>query len=92
MNITKEHSIFYASKKSNIFKSDISIHTLINSQLNNRFNADKLNNLTQLRMIINRCNRQGLSLKNELFKACLSDTMHKSRKAMFYKYSVKLDK
>lgn len=67
MKITKEHALFYASKKSKIFQCDVSIHTLINSQLHIERSAyEKHNDLTIVNMLYQRCKRNDLSFIAEL--------------------------
>ena len=69
MKITQEHALFYASKKSQLFKASICIHRLINSQLqveNRESLADKHNDLNYLKLVYNRCKRNDINFKNEL--------------------------
>ena len=63
MKITKQHALFYASKKSNIFESDVTIHQLINSQVEFHKNyIDKHNDLTIIKSLYLRCKREDLNL------------------------------
>lgn len=69
MKITKEHALFYASKKSNIFQCDVSIHTLINSQVHiERSVYERYNDLTIVNSLYQRCKRNDLNLVHELRK------------------------
>lgn len=67
MKITKEHALFYASKKSKLFPCDVSIHTLINSQVHIERNVyEKYNDLAIVNSLYQRCKRNGLNLIAEL--------------------------
>ena len=92
MKITKEHALFYASKKSHLFKTSICIHKLINSQLqvdNRESLADKHNDLNYLRLVYNRCKRNDISFKYELLRL-LQSTHSKNRKRLLSKVYGKL--
>ena len=92
MKITNEHALFYASKKSKLFKTTVCIHILINSQLpvENRENlADKHNDLNYLRLVYKRCKRNGISFKYELLRL-LQGTHSKNRKRLLTKVYYKL--
>ena len=92
MKITDEHALFYASKKSQLFKTSICIHKLINSQLqveNRGSLSDKHNDLNYLKLVYNRCKRNDMSFKNELLKL-LQGTHSKNRKRLLSKVYGKL--
>ena len=92
MKITPEHALFYASKKSKLFKTTSCIHRLINSQLQveNRENlADKHNDLNYIKLVYNRCKRNDISFKNELLRL-LQGTHNKNRKRLLSKVYGKL--
>ena len=92
MKITQEHALFYASKKSKLFKTSICIHKLINSQLqveNRGGLADKHNDLNYIKLVYNRCKRNDISFKNELLKL-LQGTHSKNRKRLLSKVYGKL--
>ena len=94
MKITQDHALFYASKKSQLFKTSICIHKLINSQLqveNRESLADKHNDLNYLKLVYNRCKRNGISFKNELLRL-LQGTHSKNRKRLLSKIYRKLKK
>jgi LPS O-antigen subunit length determinant protein (WzzB/FepE family) len=85
MKITQEHALFYASRKSKLFVSKTCIHTLINSQVkivNREKITAKHNDLNLLKMVYNRCKRNNLDLRVELFKI-LSSTSEPNRKRLF---------
>lgn len=66
MKITKDHALFYASKKSKVFSCDVSIHSLINSQIELSKNfIDKHNDLTIIGSLYKRCIRNDLNLYAE---------------------------
>ena len=84
MKITQDHALFYASKKSQLFKTSICIHKLINSQLqveNRESLADKHNDLNYLKLVYNRCKRNDINFKNELLRL-LQGTHSKNRKRL----------
>ena len=92
MKITQDHALFYASKKSQLFKTSICIHKLINSQLqvkNRQSLADKHNDLNYLKLVYNRCKRNNISFKNELLRL-LQGTHSKNRKRLLSKVYRKL--
>ena len=92
MKITQDHALFYASKKSQLFKTSICIHKLINSQLqfeNRESLADKHNDLNYLKLVYNRCKRNDISFKNELLRL-LQGTHSKNRKRLLFKVYGKL--
>ena len=92
MKITRDHALFYASKKSKLFQTKTCIHVLINSQvtINNRDSvADKHNDLNYLRLVYNRCKRNNISFKCELLKL-LQGTQGKNRKRLLSKIYRKL--
>ena len=92
MKITEDHALFYASKKSHLFKTSICIHRLINSQLqvkNRESLADKHNDLNYLKLAYNRCKRNDISFKNELLRL-LQGTHSKNRKRLLSKVYGKL--
>ena len=92
MKITHEHALFYASKKSKLFKTSICIHKLINSQLqveNRGSLADKHNDLNYLKLVYNRCKRNDISFKKELLKL-LQGEHSKNRKRLLFKVYGKL--
>lgn len=92
MKITQDHALFYASKKSKLFKTSICIHKLINSQLqveNRGSLADKHNDLNYLKLVYNRCKRNDISFKNELLRL-LQGTHSKNRKRLLSKVYGKL--
>ena len=92
MKITPDHALFYASKKSKLFKTSICIHKLINSQLqveNRGSLADKYNDLNYLKLVYNRCKRNDISFKNELLRL-LQGTHSKNRKRLLSKVYGKL--
>ena len=94
MKITEEHALFYASKKSKLFKTSICIHKLINSQLqveNKGSLADKHNDLNYLKLVYNRCKRNDISFKYELLRL-LQGTHSKNRKRLLSKIYRKLKK
>lgn len=67
MKITKEHALFYASKKSKLFPCDVSIHALINSQVHiERSVYEKYNDLVVINSLYQRCKRNDLNLIDEL--------------------------
>ncbi len=87
MKITQEHALFYASKKSHLFKTSICIHKLINSQTqvkNRESLADKHTDLNYIRLVYNRCKRNDISFKNELLRL-LQGTHNKNRKRLLLK-------
>lgn len=66
MKITKDHALFYASKKSKVFSCDVNIHGLINLQIELSKNfIDKHNDLTIIRSLYQRCKRNDLNLYAE---------------------------
>ena len=92
MKITQDHALFYASKKSQLFKTKVCIHRLINSQLqveNRESLADKHNDLNYLKLIYNRCKRNDISFKNELLRL-LQGAHSKNRKRLLSKVYGKL--
>ena len=92
MKITQDHALFYASKKSQLFKISICIHGLINSQsqVENRGSlADKHNDLNYIKLVYNRCKRNDISFKNELLRL-LQGTHSKNRKRLLSKVYGKL--
>ena len=92
MKITQDHALFYASKKSQLFKTSICIHKLINSQLqveNKESLADKHNDLNYLKLVYNRCKRNDISFKNELLRL-LQGTHSKNRKRLIARVYSKL--
>lgn len=92
MKITQDRALFYASKKSQLFKTSICIHKLINSQLkveNRESLADKHNDLNYLKLVYKRCKRNNISFKNELLRI-LQGTHSKNRKRLLYKVYGKL--
>ena len=92
MKITQDHALFYASKKSQLFKTSICIHKLINSQLqveNRQSLADKHNDLNYLKLVYRQCKRNDISFKNELLKL-LQGTHSKNRKRLLSKVYGKL--
>ena len=92
MKITQDHALFYASKKSKLFKTSICIHKLINSQLqveNRGSLADKHNDLNYLKLVYNRCKRDDIIFKNELLRL-LQGTRSKNRKRLLSKVYRKL--
>ena len=92
MKITKEHALFYASKKSSLFNNTICIHRLINSQLqveNREILVEKHNDLNYLKLVYNRCKRNDISFKNELLRL-LQGTHSKNRKRLLIKVYRKL--
>lgn len=92
MKITQDHALFYASKKSQLFKTSICIHKLINSQLqveNKESLADKHNDLNYLKLVYNRCKRNDISFKNELLRL-LQGTHSKNRKRLITRVYSKL--
>lgn len=92
MKITNEHALFYASKKSQLFKATTCIHRLINSQLpvkNRESLADEHNDLNYLRLVYNRCKRNDISFKYELLRL-LQGTHSKNRKRLLAKVYSKL--
>ena len=67
MKLTKEHALFYASKKSKLFPCDVSIHVLINSQVHiERIVYEKYNDLAIVSSLYKRCKRNDLNLIAEL--------------------------
>ena len=92
MNITDNHGLFYASKKSKIFKCNVSIHDLINSQVYSNVNSIKHNNITQLIMVYKRCKRNDLNFKNELLRLSQSGTLNISRLHLYRKIAKKLNR
>lgn len=67
MKLTKEHALFYASKKTKLFPCDVSIHTLINSQVHiERVIYEKYNDLVVINSLYQRCKRKDLNLIAEL--------------------------
>lgn len=92
MKITQDHALFYASKKSQLFKTSICIHKLINSQLqveNRGSLADKHNDLNYIKLVYNRCKRNDISFKNELLRL-LQGTHSNNRKRLLMKVYGKL--
>ena len=92
MKITQDHALFYANKKSQLFKTSICIHKLINSQLqveNRGSLADKHNDLNYIKLVYNRCKRNDVSFKNELLRL-LQGTHSKNRKRLLSKVYGKL--
>ena len=92
MKITQDHALFYASKKSQLFKTNVCIHRLINSQLqveNRESLADKHNDLNYIKLVYNRCKRNDIIFKNELLRL-LQGTHSKNRKRLIYKVYGKL--
>lgn len=92
MKITQDHALFYASKKSQLFKTSICIHKLINSQLqveNKEILAGKHNDLNYLKLVYNRCKRNDRSFKNELLRL-LQGTHSKNRKRLITRVYSKL--
>lgn len=94
MKITEEHALFYASKKSQLFKTTPCVHKLINSQLsveNRESLADKHNDLNYLKLVYKRCKRNNISFKYELLRL-LQGTHSKNRKRLISKVYSKLNK
>ena len=92
MKITQDHALFYASKKSQLFKTSVCIHNLINSQLqveNMESLADKHNDLNYLKLVYKRCKRNDISFKNELLRL-LQGTHSENRKRLLMKVYGKL--
>ena len=92
MKITQDHALFYANKKSQLFKTSICIHKLINSQsqVENRGSlADKHNDLNYIKLVYNRCKRNDVNFKNELLRL-LQGTHSKNRKRLLSKVYGKL--
>lgn len=92
MKITEEHALFYASKKSQLFKTMPCIHSLINSQLpvkNRESLADKHNDLNYLNLVYKRCKQNNISFKYELLRL-LQGTHSKNRKRLLAKIYGKL--
>ena len=82
MKITKDHALFYASKKSKVFPCDVSIHSLINSQteLHKNF-INKHNDLTIIRSLYQRCIRNDLDLDAEFRRLLESSTTTRPNRA-----------
>lgn len=92
MKITKEHALFYASKKSKLFTCNVSIHALINAQTKLDKNLiDKHNDLQLLKMIYQRAKRNKQNLIAELTRVELSG-YSKNRTRLFRKCRLKLSK
>jgi hypothetical protein len=92
MKITRDHALFYASKKSKLFKQTTNIHELINSQLqveNRGSLADKHNDLNYIKLVYNRCKRNNISFKYEILRL-LQGTHSGSRKRLLVKVYSKL--
>ena len=92
IKVTKEHALFYASKKSHLFNISICIHRLINSQLqveNRESLVEKHNDLNYLKLVYSRCKRSNISFKDELLRL-LQGTHGKNRKRLLYKVYSKL--
>ena len=92
MKITEEHALFYASKKSQLFKTTTCIHKLINSQLqveNRGSLADKHNDLNYLKLVYKRCKRNDINFENEILRL-LQGTHSKNRKRLLSKVYGKL--
>lgn len=92
MKITQDHALFYANKKSQLFKTSICIHKLINSQsqVENRGSlVDKHNDLNYIKLVYNRCKQNDISFKNELL-ILLQCTHSKNRKRLLSKIYGKL--
>ncbi len=92
MKITQDHALFYASKKSKLFKTTVCIHRLINSQVqveNRGSLAEKYSDLNYIKLVYNRCKRNDISFKNELLRL-LQGTHSKNRKRLLTKVYLKL--
>lgn len=90
MKITKEHALFYASKKSKLFLCDVSIHALINSQIELSKNfIDKHNDLTIIGSLYKRCIRNDLDLDAEFRRLLESSTTIRPNRARMCKNILK---
>lgn len=90
MKITKEHALFYASKKSKVFPCDVSIHSLINSQIELSKNfIDKHNDLTIVRSLYQRCIRNDLNIYAEFRRLFESSTTIRPNRARMCKNILK---
>ena len=86
MKITKEHALFYASKKSKLFCCDVNIHHLINSQVTPHKNAmDKHNDLIIIKSLYLRCKRNDLNIADEYRRLLISSVKVKPNRARMCK-------